>query len=285
MSKELSKTVATQFDSEVKQAYQDTGRLRETVRVKRLTDAATHQFQVMGRGVASKRTPQSEITPMNVGHENVQVTVEDWQASEYTDIFDDAKTKVDERQELSFTIGKALSRREDQLIIDALENPNDSITQTVSDDIGGTDSGLNISKLRETKKIFDQNGINVQDSDISFLVNAAALQDLLSETELTSADYNTVRSLVRGEIDTFMGFEFVLLGDRPDEGGLPSPSSNKRHLWAYDRQAVGLAESRMLETQVDWIANRSSWLAQGHLQANAVTIDEDGIVEITIDES
>lgn len=35
------------------------------------------------------------------------------------------------------------------------------------------------------------------------------IQGLLSNTEVTSADFNTVRTLSRGEVDTFYGFKFI----------------------------------------------------------------------------
>ena len=39
--------------------------------------------------------------------------------------------------------------------------------------------------------------------------NAAQLQNLLGQTQVTSADYNSVKALVNGELDTFLGFKFI----------------------------------------------------------------------------
>ena len=54
------------------------------------------------------------------------------------------------------------------------------------------------------------------------VIHANGLAALLDETELTSSDFATVKALSTGEIDTFLGFKFITLGDR-DEGGLPIP--------------------------------------------------------------
>jgi hypothetical protein len=76
-----------------------------------------------------------------------------------------------------------------------------------------TNSGLTIGKLREARRIF---GVaDVDDSDLEMdeylcaIVSQQQITDLLREDEITNADYNTVRALVNGEIDTFMGFKFI----------------------------------------------------------------------------
>jgi hypothetical protein len=70
-----------------------------------------------------------------------------------------------------------------------------------------TTSGLNIAKLRQAKFILDDNEVDEDDERI-IAVSAKQLQDLLRTVEVTNADYNTVRALVSGQVDTFMGFKF-----------------------------------------------------------------------------
>jgi hypothetical protein len=71
-------------------------------------------------------------------------------------------------------------------------------------------SGLTIAKLRQAKFILDDNNVDEDDQRIIAL-SAKQLQDLLRTTEATSADYNTVKALVAGQIDTFLGFRFRLV--------------------------------------------------------------------------
>jgi hypothetical protein len=68
-------------------------------------------------------------------------------------------------------------------------------------------SGLTVAKLRRAAKIMNEDEVPKEGRYIA--VTAQELQDLLRTTEVTSADYNTVRALVDGAIDTFMGFKFV----------------------------------------------------------------------------
>ena len=68
-------------------------------------------------------------------------------------------------------------------------------------------SGMTIAKLRRAKYLFDLAEVPMEGRYLAH--GAKQLQDLLATTEVTSADFNTVRALVRGELNTFLGFEFV----------------------------------------------------------------------------
>lgn len=68
-------------------------------------------------------------------------------------------------------------------------------------------SGLTIGKLRAAKQTMDEN--EVPDGDRYIAVTAQEVQDLLRTTEVTSADFNTVRALASGQLDTFLGFKFI----------------------------------------------------------------------------
>ena len=70
---------------------------------------------------------------------------------------------------------------------------------------GGTN--LTVAKLRAAKLLLDA-AENDPDEARHIIINASALAALLGETETTSADFNTVKALVQGELDTFMGFKF-----------------------------------------------------------------------------
>ena len=74
-----------------------------------------------------------------------------WRVGDYTDLFDQAETNIDERMELAQANGKSVGRAEDQLIIDALDAAT-SIAGTVDEDLGGTNSLINAVKLRRAKR-------------------------------------------------------------------------------------------------------------------------------------
>jgi hypothetical protein len=276
MSASLSNAFVTLFDAEVKQAYQGKAMLVGAVRQRRGVEGSQVKFPKVGRGVAMPRVTQTDVTPMNVGFSTVTCTLQDWNAAEYSDIFSQAKVNFDERSELVQVVGAAIGRRQDQLILDALAAATG--TGTVANSIGGAATNMNIAKLREAAKIL--NAKNVPSEGRHIIIHANSLAAMLEQTSVTSSDFNTVKALVQGEISTFMGFQFHVLGDR-SEGGLPIDGSSDRTLYAFHRDAIGYAEGIAPKTEINYIPEKTSWLVNALFSAGSVAIDAEGIVKIT----
>jgi hypothetical protein len=280
MSVSLSNAFVTLFDAEVKQAYQGKAMLVPAVRQRRGVEGSTVKFPKVGKGVATLRVPQTDVTPLNVSFSTVTLTLADYNAAEYSDIFSQQKVNFDERQELVQVVAGAMGRRQDQMILDALANSSTSLT--VSNDIGGSDSNMNITKLREAKRLLDKN--NVAPDGRHIVIHANGLANLLSETSVTSSDFNSVKALVQGEINTYLGFQFHVLGDR-SEGGLAIDGSLDRVCFAFHKDSIGYGEGIAMRTEINYIAEKTSWLVNEVFSAGAVAIDAEGIVQITCRES
>jgi len=276
----LSNAFVTLFDAEVKQAYQAKAQLVGAVRQRRGVEGSTAKFPKVGKGVATLRIPQTDVTPLNVEFSQVTATMQDWNAAEYSDIFMQQKVNFDERQELVQVVANAIGRRQDQLIIDALNSSGTSLA--VTNDIGGTDTNLNVAKLREAKKLLDKGNVPPQDRHI--VLHANNLASLLSETAVTSSDFNTVKALVAGEINTFLGFTFHVLGDRT-EGGLTVDGSLDRTVLAFHKDAIGYAEGMGPKSEINYVPEKTSFLVNAMFSAGAVAIDAEGIVTLTCRES
>ena len=273
MSLSLTTNALAQFDAEVKQAYQGMGKLRPSVRLRTGVVGSTHQFPKIGKGSAQQRTPQTDVTPMNVVHSNAIATLTDWCAPEYTDIFNQATVNYDERQQLAGVIAGAIGRREDQLILNALDAA--SSTLTIPDSIGGTSSGLNTAKVRRAKRLLDAQGVDSMDR--TFTLSAYGLEQLLGDGDANTVDKNVIKALYDGEIKKWVGFDFVVIEDRT-EGGLPL-SSTARTGYAYHKSAVGMAIGIEFRTEVNYIPEKTSWLSNGLFKGGSVGIDALGIVE------
>ena len=280
MAIQVSNAFVTLFDSEVKQAYQGQRMLAGLTRERTGVEGSTVKFPKIGKGTATVRVPQTDVTPLNVSYSQVTATMEDYIAAEYSDIFNQQKINFNERQELVQVVSGAIARRMDQVVLDALAAA--SSPSTVGNDIGGTDSNLNVAKMRAAKKALDAK--NVPAEGRILVIHANSLDSLLGETEVTSSDFNTVKALVQGDINTFLGFNVVTLGDR-DEGGLPIDGSSDRTLYAFHRDAVGLGIGMGQTSRVDYIAEKTSFLVASMFSAGAVAIDDEGIVTITCRES
>lgn len=279
MSTGLPTNVIASFDTQVKQAYQASGSVRKTVRVKSGVVGSTHRFPKIGKGVATPRVPQTDVVPMGIAHSSATATLSDWNAAEYTDIFNQAKVNYSEQAELASVIANATGRREDQLIIDAMDAAGTSLTVATS--IGGADTNYNTTKARQWKKLLDAK--NVPSGDRTYLGHTSNLHGLLGDTTATSSDFNTIHALVNGTLNTWMGATHVWIGDY-DEGGL-AKSGNVRKNFAYHRSAVGLAVGIDHRTEVNYIPEKTSWLANGLFSAGSAVIDAEGLVELDCTES
>jgi N4-gp56 family major capsid protein len=270
----ISSAYVQLFDAEVKQAYQASRALAGVTRERTNVEGNQVKFPKIGKGTATVRVPQTDVTPLNVTYSQVTASMSDYIAAEYSDIFHQAKVNFDERRELVQVVGNAIGRRMDQLVIDALNAA--SSPSTVGTDVGGVGTNLNLAKLLAAKKALDAK--NVPQEGRCMVIHANGLSALLDETELTSSDFATVKSLSRGELDTFLGFRFIMLGDR-DEGGLPLPST--RTSFAFHRDAVGLGISMNQKSEINYVPEKTSFLVSSMFSAGAIAIDDEGIVKIS----
>jgi hypothetical protein len=280
MALQISNAFVTLFDSEVKQAYQAQRALAGLTRERTNVEGSTVKFPKIGKGSASVRVPQTDVVPLNVTYSQVTASMTDYIAAEYSDIFHQQRVNFNERQELVQVVSGAIGRRMDQVIIDALiaASSTGTVANTIQNDgTTGSATDLNVGKLRAAKKILDAKNVPMEGRTI--VLHANNLSALLGLTSVTSSDFNTVKALVTGEVDTFLGFKFVTIGDR-DEGGLPKASAD-RTVFAFHRDSVGMAIGLNQTSRVDYIAEKTSFLVASMFSAGSVAIDSEGIVKIT----
>ena len=137
-------------------------------------------------------------------------------------------------------------------------------------------SGLTIAKLRAAKFLFDSNEVDEEEERI-MVVSAKQLQDLLRDDKITSADFNSVRALVDGTLNTFMGFKFRRSQQLP-------LAVDIRSCFAYVKSGIILAE-RGLKTMMDVRPDLSHSLQiRSVASLAAVRMEEKKVVEIACDE-
>lgn len=121
-----------------------------------------------------------------------------------------------------------------------------NVQSTVND--GG---GMSPQRVRQAKFLFDAQDVD-PDEERFMIASAAAIKNMLRYVEVTSADYNTVKALAEGAIDTYLGFKWIM-SNRLPMVSQPSPleviyqpitdiaSTNDRLCIAFARQGLGLA--------------------------------------------
>ena len=250
MVQQASTNFIDSFSAEVHRAYQSAGKLRKTVRTDTGVVGKTHQFPKSGKGVATRHNTGADVVAMNAGRSNVVVTLYPWDAFDYVDKIDTSYYNYDDNPIVVDNTIKAMERREDQEIIDALE------TGVVAGmEVDHATLAFTVLTLTTACELLDKNNVEAEDRYLAWA--SSQKRQLLNSTVATSSDYNTVKALVRGEIDSFVGFQFCLIGVR-EEGGLPL-ATNVQSAFYYHKQSVGLAISAEIDPSVDWVAQKRSW--------------------------
>jgi|TARA_B110000438_G_scaffold299740_1_gene350566 hypothetical protein len=282
MAVTIQKAFVQQFESNVLYlAKQMEGRLRNTVRNVSVT-GEKHNFERLGHVEAVEKTTRHTNTPiLEVPHSRRVVTMRDWQWGDLIDDEDTLRMLVDPKSSYVQIGAGAMNRKWDSLIIDAaLGTSTDGDAASVTFPAGNTiahgSAGLTIAKLLEAKKMLDSK--EVPDNDRCIIVTAKQMEDLLGTTQVTSSDFNTVKALVSGSFNSFMGFTFI----RSEQLAV---ASSVRSVIAYQKDAIGLAVGRDVETKIAERADKSfAHHVYLRFSAACTRIDEDRVVEIECSE-
>lgn len=275
MSATLSSVAKEEFDAEVKHAYQGMQTLRGCVTARLNVVGDKYDFRLMGKGAATVRTGSSaDVVPMGVTHAVKVATLVDYEAPEYTDVYDQQTVNFSEVKELAQTIAGAMGRRDDQSIIDALA--------TTTTTVGAGTQALDLATITAASK--ELNKVDAPMEGRYFIVHEGGLNQVLNDSTITSADYNSVRMLMSGQINSFMGFEWKIIGSGRAEGGLPLVTT-VRSGFAFHKRSIGHAVGIDMKTKVDYVPHKASWLSMGMWKAGSVAIDVEGIVQVKYLES
>ncbi|MEQ8369718.1 MAG: phage capsid protein [Alphaproteobacteria bacterium] len=231
-------------------AQQKGSRLRDAVRVESIT-GRNGFFDQIGQVAARRRTTRHADTPrMDTPHARRRVSLVDYDWADLIDQEDKVRMLTDPTSAYARAAAWAMGRAMDDALIEAADgiaySGQDGSTATNFDSamvidvqVGGSasDVGLNIEKLLAAKETLDSNDV---DPDVPrfMAVNAKQLKNLLGETQVQSADYNSVKALVQGDIDTFLGFRFI----RTERIGIDSASDHKVLYWARDGLLLALGQ-------------------------------------------
>ena len=177
----------------------------------------------------------------------------------------------------------AAARQVDDVLISALGGTaytgkagGTSTTLTLS--IVSSSAGLTKAKCISAKKQLDAGEV---EKDGRFLVHTAAqLADLLNTTEVTSSDYNVVKSLVQGELNTWLGFTFI------HSERLTTNGSSERLLYAWQKKGMLLAIQKEVEGRVDERPDKNyAWQVYLRMCIGATRMEEARVVQIACTEA
>lgn len=292
MSFEVTTAFVQQFSDNVQLLVQQKGsRLRETVTVDPNVVGKWKFYDQIGTTAARKVIERHGDSPlMSTPHRRRRVALFDYDWGDLVDDLDKVRMLNDPTSSYAQAAGFAMGRSIDDEIILAFfgtaftgEDGTTQVTfpagQQIAANFGGVTTGLTVEKLREARRILKANNVDMTDT-FSIACHAKQQDNLLGTTQVTSSDYNTVKALVQGEVDTFMGFKFKQLERLPVDG-----SSNRR-LAAYAKSGVQLGIGKDITKRMSERADkRYSMYVYYCMSIGATRMEEEKIVEIKCSES
>tara|TARA_R100000278_G_scaffold70209_1_gene55575 strand:- start:614 stop:1633 length:1020 start_codon:yes stop_codon:yes gene_type:complete len=171
----------------------------------------------------------------------------------------------------------------------------------------GTNSGMNIDKLIEARKILESNGVDLDDplNKAYIAMHPKQLHQLLTDTKVTSSDFASVKALVSGDINSFYGFEFVtsnlipftntagtnaydagtsvrdFSGTWTDDVPQDGNTTGDRACFAWVHSGIRQVTNPAIETEIDKRADkRFNYYAYAAMRTGAVRMEEKKVVFI-----
>ena len=137
----------------------------------------------------------------------------DYHDNRMLDRGDELKCISDPKSAYTIAAAASLGRKIDDIVIAACTGTAYSgetgATSVTSGNLSTiTASSPTLKSIVALKKKFDDADVEMEDRYI--IANPTIMDGLLNLSQATSSDYSTVKALARGEIDTWMGFKWIM---------------------------------------------------------------------------
>jgi len=217
MSFQVDTALVQSYKSNIEIQFQQMGsRLRRAVR-QESQHAEFDFYDRIGPTDAIEVTSRHSDTPLvSTTHDRRRVALRDFDWADLIDRKDRIRMLADPTSPYVRNAVMALGRRQDDLIIEAASGIAFSgktgatqIPLPVASKIVVNATKLTVVKLRDTRELLDAAEAAEDGERLYIAVSASQINGLLGDPNITSIDFNTVRALVNGEINSFMGFEFI----------------------------------------------------------------------------
>ncbi len=216
MSTQITTAFVQQYSSTVQMLVQQKGsRLRGAVRLETVNGESAY-FDQVGASAAQERLTRHGDTPlMNTPHSRRKVNMRDFEWADLIDKPDEIRTLIDPTNAYTQAGAFAMGRSIDDVLIAAMNGSSltgktgaTSVALPAAQKVALAASGLTLAKLLSAKEILDA-AENDPNERRYISLRAKDVTTLLNTTEIKSADYNTVKTLAMGQLNSFLGFEFI----------------------------------------------------------------------------
>ena len=290
MSINITTSFVEQYSSNVNLLSQQMGsKLRSSVDEESIVGKNAF-FEQIGSTAAVLRTSRHGDTPqIDTPHSRRRVSLSDYEWADLIDDQDKVRALVDPTSAYAKNAAAAMNRAMDDVIITAFNasastgvagGTSTALSSSQKTATSNQSDGLTIAKLLSAKKILDNNDIDP--SRKRFIVcGPQQVADLLAVTQVTSSDFNTVKALAQGDINSFLGFEFIM----STRLKFDATNTDDRLIFAYTEDAIKLAIGSDIKAQISERADKSySTQVYYAMSLGAVRMEEKAVVQIPCNE-
>ena len=279
-------------------------------------------YDQLGSVIADEVTSRYADSPENdISHDRRRVTATAYDVGLMLDKFDKVQMLINPESEYVQQQVTALMRKYDIEFLKGLfgtaqtgKTGAGTAVLAAANKIAHGGTGLTIAKIAEAREIMETNGVDLSDplNKPYLAVSPKALQDLLTDTTAASIDYNNVKSLVNGDMNTFFGFEIIKSNQLPfvNDAGTPAgtnhianlswgasddlpvaasgggTAANIRGCVAYTRSAVRQVTNPSIMTEISKRDDkRFNYYAYSCMRTGAVRMEEKKVVQLGVKEA
>ncbi len=240
MSFEITQAFVQMYrDNVVFLSQQKGSRFRDAVRMQPDIVGLNYYFERIGATAAQVKTARHSPTPLiSTPHSRRRVSMVTYNWGDLVDNDDKLKTLINPESEYVINAKNAFERIVDDICIDgalgqsqagtdgqtAVVLPTAQVvarTAIANDNTldTGADDGSHMSpqRVRAIKLLFDQQDVD-PDEERYATVSPLAIANMLKHVQVNSADYNTVKAMAEGAINTYMGFKWIMSNRLPAAG-------------------------------------------------------------------
>lgn len=259
MSTQIDRAYVNQFSANVMMLAQQTeSRLLKAVRTETLNGEYGFFDQIGSVDPVERTTRHADSPFTEVPHSRRRVAGRDWEMSEIIDKQDTIRTLQDPQGSYTRAFAMGMNRKKDATIIEAFfataytgKSGATTVSFTAGNQIAvdyvesgsATNSSLTVGKLRRARELLLDAEVS-EGRELYIACSQREINALLRDTTVTSADYNSVKALVNGEVNTFMGFDFIRL----PSAHLALNGSSNRRIMAWHKEGVLFAS--LMEPEV-----------------------------------
>lgn len=218
-----------------------------------------HFFERLGKTSAVKKTVRHADTPLvNSQHSRRMVTLVDYEWADLVDTQDKIRLLISPESEYAINASMAMKRAYDLEAVLAFDadarSGEDGATSVTfaSEAVADTDpsaAAVTTANIMGAKLAFDILDIPMEDRVV--VTGSALASQLLTASAAplaASSDYNTVKLLVGGQMDTWAGFKWVFINDSEI---LPLLDANDKYAYFFHKSAMGIAIGADMVTKID----------------------------------